>query len=486
MRNKSLFNWMNCLALGVLVALTGCNRDETTPKPRKASPIELLDQKPLFPALKVLNEAGEPLANAQVLIGMTQEQFPGNYGLTNEKGEFALPENWTQADTVTIDAAGYVRASYIGLKPESKVIILKKKFKAAVTLKGVTSGHPVRNKDGFIDYSLVMSAMTRQDLLNFQIQKVVSPVNDKIEVVGQEMNLPANVSLPRQTENYFIGITIDKPQYRLFFSEPGVQRVFAARGRFPFKDVVDGLRGDKEIFELINYFNITGGSIRDVNVVGNETGLNIPVMDLTFTEKKPFKAPKLSSSQVMVVLTVADNNGYLIPTDVKRLSSEQSMNLAVWNPNPVYLAQVIKNKNEFDTSKSGLDRLSAILLPFDERIASNYLPLISNPSAKGQNIFVIPSVSAELNKLTTFGLISDVKIEKDSKGNIRKTPSAVWEVYAPGWVTEIKLPTWKWQKSQPTTRFEVSLVGTTSSDTIPLGPQMMEKATHVTRSSVDY
>ena len=95
-------------------------------------------------------------------------------------------------------------------------------------------------------------------------------------------------------------------------------------------------------------------------------------------------------------------------------------------------------------------------------------------------------ISSNLNQLTTFGLISDVKTEKDSKGEIKKLPEAVWEVYAPGWVAEIKLPEWKWNKAAPATRFEVSLVGTTSSDTSPLGPQMMEKATHVTRSSVDY
>ncbi len=485
MKNQSIEKLLKCFTLCLSLAFVGCSKDDK-PKPKEYSPIGVFSEKLSTPTLRFVNELGEPLAQTQVLIGLAADAFPGNSGLTDENGEFQVPADWTTPDMVTADATGYIRATYMGLLPESQTFTLKKKFAAQVQLRGVTSGHPVKQKDGFIDFSLVMSAMTRQDLLNFQIQKVVSPLNDTLSVVGRDVQIPANVSLPKQTENYLIGITLDKPAYRLFFSDKGVQRVFAARGRFPFKSVVDGLREEKQIFELINYFSISGGSIRDVNLVEDKNSLNIPVMDLTFSAKKDFKAPKLSNNQVMVALTVADNGGFLIPTDVKRLTSEQSVKLAVWNENPAYLAQVIKNKSEFDETKPGLDRLSAILLPFDEQVTSQYLPLISNPTVKGNNIFIIPSIDSNLHKLTTYGLISDVKVEKNSNGLVTKTPSAVWEVYAPSWVTEIKLPEWKWNKTAPGTRFEVSLVGSTSSDTIPLGPQMMEKATHVTRSSVDY
>ena len=487
MRNPSFVNIFKCLGLSLSLAFVGCNKDDK-PKPKEFNAFGIFSEKPNLPTLHFINEAGEPLTHAQVLIGEADGAFPGNSGQTDDNGDFLVPADWTSNDMVTVDAPGYLRATYMGLAPESKVITLKKQFNSQVQLKGVTSGHPIKNKDGYIDFSLVMSAMTRQDLLNFQVQKVVSPINDTISVVGQEMNIPANVSLPKQTESYLIGITIEKPAYRLFFADKGVQRVFAARGRFPFKAVVDGLRNKQEMFELINYFSITGGSIRDANLTEDTNKLDIPVMDITFNSKKAFKAPKLSSNQVMVALTAADNSGYLIPTDIKRLSSEQAINLAVWNEHPTMLAQVIKNKNEFDATKPGLDRLSAILLPFDDNVTSEYLPLITNPTAKGKNVFAIPAVApvANVNKLATYGLISDLKIDKDKDGLTRKTASAVWEVYAPDWVTEIKLPQWTWANAAVTSRFEVSLVGSTSSDTIPLGPQMMEKATHVTRSSVDY
>ncbi len=484
MKFQSIENLFKCLLITLPLVFVGCNKDDK-PTPKEFSPFGIFGETQNVPTLKFINDQGQPLVGAQVLIGLAEGAFPGNFGKTDENGDFVAPADWTSADMMTVDAPGYLRATYFGLTPESKTIVLKKKFAAQVELKGVTSGHPVRHKDGFVDFSLVMSAMTRQDLLNFEIQKVVSPLNDTITVVGQDMPIPANVSLPKQTESYLIGITIDKPKYRLFFGDKGVQTVFAARGRFPFKAVVDGLREEKEVFELINYFSITGGSIRDVNLVEDSNALNIPVMDITFSEKKAFKAPKLSREQVMVALSVSDKGGFLIPTDVKRLGSEQATQMAVWNENPAFIAQVIKNKNEFDTAKPGVDRLSAILLPFDENVTSNYLPLIQNPTVQG-NVFVIPEVQSEINKLATYGLISDLKVEKDSAGITRRTPSAVWEIYAPAWVTEIKLPEWKWEKAAAATRFEVSLVGSTSSGTIPLGPQIMKEATHVTRSSVDF
>jgi hypothetical protein len=486
MKIQTFNNLSKCLLLSLSLAFVGCNKDDK-PKPKEFRSFEFFSPFANEPALKVVNELGEPLANAQILIGAGQDAFPGNYGHTNESGEFLVPADWTTQDMVTIDAPGYIRATYMGLDPAPRVFTLKKKFVAEVQLQGSTSGHPIKNRDGYVDFSLVMSAMTRQDLLNFQIQKVMSPFNDKMTIIGQDVEIPANVSLPKQTESYFIfSITLDKPQYRLYFAEKGVERVFAARGRFPFKEVVDGLRGDKQIFELINYFSITGGSIRDVNLTNDKNNLNIPAMDLTFKEKKAFKAPKLTSNQVMVAMTVADNNGYLIPTDVKRLNSEQSINMAVWNENPTYLAQVVKNKTEFDATKPGLDRISAILLPFDSEVTSNYLPLIPNPTTIGVSTFVIPTVESNLNKIATYGLISDLKVEKSASGKATKTPSAAWEIYAPGWVTELKLPEWAWDKSAAATRFEVSLVGTTSSATIPVGPEMIKDATHVTRSSIDF
>lgn len=477
------------LLAAVTFSISACSKDDK-PKPSKddSTFTELFPQRRMTASLQALNAEGQPLADAQILIGLAQgTPFEGNYGITDENGEFQLPSDWTAPEMVTIDAPGYLRATYMALLPESRTFILKKKFEAQKELKGKTSGHPVRHKDGYIDYSLVMSAMTRQDLLNFQLHKVLSPTDDVISIMGQEIRLPSNVSLPKQTENYFIGITIEKPAYSLAFSTGGVQRVFAARGRFLFKPVVDGFRDDAELFELINHFNITGGSIRDVNLVENITKLDIPVMDITFKDKKEFQAPALEKGEVLIVLPVADSQGYLIPTDIKRLTSKQKIKLAVWNEHPTYVAQVLKRASEFHASKPGMDRLSASLLPLDIETQPGLLPLISSPRVHNQFVYQIPDMTSEsIHPLVTYAVLSDVKTSKNSMGEIKKTPHQTWEVYAPHWVTEITLPNWEWSKVAPLTRFEVSLVGSINQESVHLGPELMEKATHVTRSSSDF
>lgn len=480
------------LLTGVLsFGLIGCSEDEK-PKPKiGAGNGEIQDpfQGDLENSIITIQDAqGTAITNAQYLIGTAQNTpFEGNFGMTNEKGEITIPQGWTGPEMITIDAPGYLRVTYMQTLPQARSIKLTKKFVAVAELRGKTSGHPVRNKDDIVDFSLVMSAMTRQDLLNFQIEKVVSPLSDKIKAVGQEISIPSNVSLPKQTEKKFLfDVVLDKPQYRLQFAQNGFQRVFVARGRFPFDDVVDGMLGKKPIVELINFFSINGGTIKDVMIEKSVTNLDVVVNDLTFTDKKTFKAPALKAGQTMIALAATDNNGYLIPTDFKRLTAGQSVSLSTWPEFPVYIAQVLKNEAEFDTTKPGVDRLSAIISTFDNDVKSNFLPLINNPTAKGKTHYMVPAVQGStLNQLTTYAVISDVKTTTKD-GVVSKEPSQVWEVYAPAWVTEIKLPKWEWNKTAPMTRMEVSLVGSVLPVSVPLGPEMMEKATHVTRSSVDF
>jgi hypothetical protein len=469
------------------LAITGCSEDEK-PK-RKATEIQdPSDQDVESRIIKIENADGVAIAGAQYLIGTAQDApFQGNYGVTNSAGEILIPVLWTAPEMITIDAPGYLRATYFETKPLGRKFKLTKKFQAVSELRGKTSGHPVRNKDNIIDFSFVMSAMTRQDLLNFQIQKVLSPLNDTIKAVGQEISIPSNISLPKQTEKkFFFDVNLDKPQYRLQFPKTGVQRVFIARGRFPFNSVVDGFLEKNDIIEMINFFSINGGSLRDVNLLQGVTNLDVEVNDLTFQVKKTFKAPVLKNNEVMIALAATDNNGYLIPTDFKRVTSQQSVNLSIWQEFPIYLAQVLKNQNEFDFNQPGVDRISAILSTFDNDVKSEFLPLINNPTVKNKMHYAVPAVtSATLNPMTTYAVISDVKT-KNEDGVLIKEPVQVWEVYAPKWVTEIKLPNWEWNKVAPLTRMEVSIVGSVNPTQIPLGPEMLENATHVTRSSIDF
>lgn len=487
MKTWRRFTQLVVMALFLAVSLSGCGEDEGE-KPKKYQE-DIADQQELTPNhIRLLGPEGTPLVGAQYLIGLAQNApFEGNFGVTNERGEFPIPAGWTDPQMLTVDAPGFLRATYIQLEPKAMNLRLTPKVSMQAELRGRTTGHPVRNKDNIVDFSLVMSAMSRQDLLNFQLHKVISPLNDKISAVGQEADIPSNISLPRQTEKkFFIDVTLDKPQYRLQVGQTGPQRFFVARGRFPFNSVVDGLLDKKNVVDLMNYFSITGGSLRDVNVVGGVNTLDVPVMDLTFSQKRTYKAPKLASNQVLIALAASDNGGYLIPTDFKRVTSQQSINLSVGDENPLHLAQVLKNAAEFQLDGPGVDRLSAILSTFTDSPPQDFLPLLANPRVPTRWKFHIPEVSSpSVNQLTTYAILSDVKISNVG-GSQRRDLTKVWEIYAPSWVKEIEIPHWPWNRTSNLTRVEISLVGNQIAEDIPLGPEMLQKATHVTRSSLDF
>ncbi len=487
MKTQLKFTRLVVFSFSLVLTLSGCG-DDKGEKPKKFSEEKPTQQEVTPNHLRLLTPDGTPIEGAQYLIGSAQNTpFPGNFGVTNEKGEFAIPEAWVVPEMLTVDAPGFLRATYIALEPRARDIRMTKKFIVNSELRGRTSGHPVKDRDNIIDYSLVMGAMSRQDLLNFQIQKVMSPINDKISVVGQEAEIPSNISLPRQTERkLFINVTLDKQPYQLLLSQIGPQRFFIARGRFPFNEVVDGIMDKKSIVDLINYFSITGGSLRDVNVVPGTNNLDVVVNDLTFSQKRNYKAPKLSANQTLIALAATENGGFLIPTDFKRVTSEQAVQLGIWPEQTQWLAQVLKNTNEFQMDAPGVDRLSARISPFTDTPPRDYLPLVANPRVLTQWKFQTPEVkNSTVNPLTTYLVISDLSTSL-MNGVERRNLSQAWEVFAPGWVRQIELPQWSWSKASPGTRVEVSYVGLDSSENIPLGVEMLQKATHVTRSSVDY
>ncbi|MFN9068555.1 MAG: carboxypeptidase-like regulatory domain-containing protein, partial [Bdellovibrionales bacterium] len=473
MKTQSNITRLVVVGFYLLLSLSGCGDDEGD-KPKKFAD-EKPNQQEITPNhLRLLAPDGSPVVGAQYLIGSAQNTpFPGNFGVTNEKGEFSIPEAWVAPEMVTVDAPGYLRATYMALEPRARDIRMTKKFLASSELRGRTTGHSVRDRDNIIDYALVMGAMSRQDLLNFQIQKVMSPLNDKISVVGQEAEIPSNISLPRQTERkLFINVTLDKQPYRLLVSQTGPQRFFIARGRFPFNDVVDGIMDKKSIVDLINYFSITGGSLRDINIVPGINNLDVAVNELTFNQKRSYKAPKLSSNQTLIALAATENGGYLIPTDFKRVTSEQSVQLGIWPEQTQWLAQVVKNTSEFQMDAPGVDRLSARLSPFTDNPPRDYLPLVANPRALTQWKFQAPEVkNPGVTALTTYFVISDLS-KSVMNGLERKNSSQVWEIFAPDWVRQVELPQWPWNQATANTRVEVSFVGIDSNESIPLGVEM--------------
>ena len=190
----------------------------------------------------------------------------------------------------------------------------------------------------------------------------------------------------------------------------------------------------------------------------------------------------------MVIGVVAqDMNGILVPTDVKKLSSGQGKSLKALDPAMSYVLKVLqKQADSKATGTNSSDRVSVIYTASSNTAAGDFLPLIANPRVQGQQIFLeAPSASSTVQAYATYLILSELQ---DVQIGGRTTKIAVnrWEVYSPGWASQIDLPLQPLSPaSGPQWRWEASFFGGVDSIS-DLGPDMIQKTTHVTRSSIDF
>lgn len=441
------------------------------------------------PAIQIVNLEGQAIANAQVLIGdALNSPFSGNFLVTDQNGQIALPAGWTTPANITVQAPGYLRVTYMNQEPNSLTIKLRATTtRAQFEIKGVARELPVEDKDGYIDFGLVMPAFSKMDLLAFNITNVISPQVDRISVYGQNVDIPANISLPRQSEKYgLFTVTLEKPSYRIYAGQHGIQRVFAARGRFAFKGVLEDLKNGKEFYDVINDIRINGGGIRDIDVRTGSTKLDVPTRELNFNEKKEVNAPAHRSDEIFMAVGVANQSGYLIPTDVKKIESGKKLNVNALPGSDQLLLGVLMKESEMKGEKAG-GRMSAALSPFVAGVSPKMLPLIADPSLQnGELLFPKFNTVDGVNPIATYTVLS--KEEEVQQGNAKvKMMNPQWEIYASDWQQRLALP--KWPNEAPVNgkkRWEVSFIGSQTASQVGLGPAIIEAATHVTHSSLSF
>jgi hypothetical protein len=433
----------------------------------------------------------QPLAGAKILIGQElNAPFSGNYLVADGSGHIEPPVGWADAQPVTIEVPGYVRATYFAQLPGDRVYRLRKKSNTNTTqfeLKGLTKGHAIVERDGFVDFSLVIPAMTRNDFLSFNIDSVISPQSDTLTVLGQDSDVPSNIAFPKQKESYFLPVTIEKPSYRVYFSEGGVQRVFAARGRFPFKEVVDKIRNNVPFYELVNDFTIVGGGVKDLNLTTTSTQVDLSVKDLDFKTKVNVTAPAISGDETLLVVGVSHMAEYMIPTDVKVLKSGQKLGISNLDAKGSIFS-ILKKTKDMESNDPGADRLSAVLIPAGAGAAPTFLPIMADPSLTRDGDMLLPKMNpiAGVNAVATYAVVSTVQQALQGTQKV-KVNSSYWEMYAPNWLEVVNLP--KWPEGNHVVgkkHWEVNLIGSLTVSHVDLGPAMINNATHVTHSSLDF
>ncbi|MFP5519957.1 MAG: carboxypeptidase-like regulatory domain-containing protein [Bdellovibrionia bacterium] len=482
------------ISLGLVASLlTGCSPQQNENK--SASDLRnwfpFLNESPKSAEkISIKSLDGKALAGAQILIGTHPGALDNNFFQADENGEFYVPASWQGPETLTVEAPGYMRMTVIAAEPKSQTLSLRKISAAQkVEVKGITTGHNIVDRDGLIDFGLVIPALTKTDLLAFNINSVISTEVDTISVAGQELAIPSNVSLPRQKESYIIPITIEKAQYRVYFDELGaIERVYAAKGRFPFKSVANQMRNGAKFFDVINEFSITGGAIRDIELKSASNRLDIPTTELSFTDKKVVSSPAFAKDELAIAVGISQASGYLIPTDLKRLTANGKMTLNLAPQTESSLLTVIKRTSEMEGTGPGIDRISASLIPFEAGdTRPSHLPLMPNPTVLSPRELSIPTVPTiqGVNPLATYSIISTIT-EKTVNGTKVIQSQPQWEIYAPKWASEIKLPDWPHNTLTGKKRWQVALIGSTSASEAEMNPNVVKDVTHVTNSSVDF
>lgn len=482
--------------LGSTLAFTGCNRDKNE-KPESSSFSSTVARYAWSPKaenaaaqIRIVNHHGEPVAGAQILVGQAPgNPFRDNMVTTNAAGHAAVSSLWRTPAAVTVDARGYVRQTLLGQAPGNMTIKLNPAPLAQqAELRGSVTQLPVVDGDKLIDFALVMPAVSKADLLTFDMGQVISPYTDTMTAAGQTSEVPSNVSIPKQKESYFISVTLNKPAYRLKVATLGPKKFVTARGRFVFKDVVSELRKGTPFHELINHFTIHGGAIRDVAIVDQITQIDLPGNELQFANVIPVRTASANADEVQMVLATVDHSGSMIPTDVKKATHGQPLNLQSMAGRQAYIVNVIKKQSELMSNAPGADRMSASLVPYSANHTPTLLPLIANPSIRTGANYVInlpaaPSVNG-INPTATAAAISDlVEVKEGNKTIILAVKR--WEVLGAGWNQQIDLPQWALEGAGRK-RVEVKYIGSNTSKSTDIDDRLINNATHVTHASADF
>lgn len=471
----------------------------------------------------VIDEKQQPVAGATVLFGYDiGNPFPGNTLTTDNSGVTAIPADWKAALPLTVQAPGYVTTTIPVATPGTLTVQIAKQESAnEYEVKGTATDFGRLITDGKVDFGLVIPALSRQQMLSFDLSTVLSPKTDTISIIGNDIAIPSNITLPDQSETYIFPIDFNKPDYRVYLREKGTYQMFAMHGQFPLQRVVGDIRAGKSLFEVINYFNFSGGGQAPVDVQGNLSGINVAVNQIAFDKQVNVKAPAYPTTQIMVSLALMEQNGLFMPTDLKRLTPSQSMNLKSVGNTPSVISLLLDNTtsvtsgtlakgsvsiadfsplNLFDSyfaangvgPKKGtqdFSRMSFAILPAAGGVSPTFLPLTAKPSFNNQLLKMdVPALPAGLTAVATYMVMSE--IETFTAGSVKsERRTRLWEVWSGAWLQQVELPQISFtRKPDRKYRWEVMFLARPSnfiSESILMNTVDLQSVTHVTRNALD-
>jgi hypothetical protein len=463
-----------------------------------ASPARELQAALLAPSesqIAVVDAQNLPIADAQILIGRAVgAPFPGNVVVTDGRGLVSRPAAWTNEQPITIQAPGYVRATYFARKPGPSIFQLRRAPKAVpLQLQGRTTGFGALTRNGVLDVSLVYPAVPRSQAGSLELTQLIGTGIDKVSVYGETLELPSNLAVPDQTETYFmiVPVTLNKPTYRVSVPDAGDYRFAAVRAQFDFKKTIDDLRAGKSFFDLINRLQFRSFSTRDFGVRLPVQSADLPLGENPLKPTLAVQARNVPTGYAMVATAMVENDGLCVVTDVKRLLDQEKRTLMSSPQGNAVLVRTLKKFDAKRTDFSGSDyeEMSSIVSGASFG-TSDFLPILKPIVSRARSlVFAVPLIASELSPAVTQVTLSRVQvIGSGGLWLISKAP--LWDLYAEGFASEIELPslgTEVWA-TKGRYRWELRYGAKPTTDLTPneLSLEALATMSHITKTAIDF
>ncbi|MBN8541083.1 MAG: Ig-like domain-containing protein [Deltaproteobacteria bacterium] len=456
---------------------------------------------------------GHPVPGAEVLFGQSAGiPFSANIGKTDSLGLASWPSGWKQELPITIQAPGFVRATFLSRTPGPHTFPLRPaRSVAGISLAGKTTGFGRLVSNGVLDVSLVFAAIPRATLGSLELTALIGNGVDTVSVYGQELELPNNLSVPAQTETYFgiIPVSLDKLKYQISVPAAGTYRLAAVRAQFDFKKTVDDLRAGSSFFDIINRFQFRSYATRDLNLTLPKQTADLPSDEIKLQPKLAVMAQGLPSGYTMLATAAIESQGLCVVTDVKRLLENEKRNLMIPDISQVHLGSgvLLRSIKKYqpsrtDFSGSDFEEVSSNIATFgvggfQSQVDSSFYPLLKPIVTTGRSLVFSPpgsllgnAVGGERGFVEEQTNVTLSKVTLVSSGTlwlVDKTP--IWDFYGPGQIGRIDIPT---LDSEPWVqpgryRWELLYSGRQSGPTtLPLGPSWNASGSHFVKTASDF
>ncbi len=444
--------------------------------------------------ITVTNSKQEPVADAEVIV-LSGEEFAISEYVTDEMGQVYIPSDLEEPLTVKLKADGFIPEVSADLDLSDHTFSLDDDLTTSeLEVSGKTINYGRLKKDGFIDFALVIPSLEAKDMIFFDVSDIISPLTDKIILknVGQEFDIPSNVSLPRQSESYLIfNIKFNKPEYRLKLSRQGTRNIVATHGKFNLKKVIKDRK--KSPLELLKHFDFLSSGSKEKLFINDTKDFDIDVNQTQFTTTQSVTVPNYSPENTVISVGLANNGSKFYPTDVKRLLQNETKALkfpADTKGSKILSALVnkdidFKKITDTEADKKNSPGLSQLSLTFSEPNSSvNFLNLI-NPPAVDENTINIsaPVLPAELKESGVLIILSEIEKIKGGEFDTEKR-TRIWQGRSYSWINRFDVPdVAKDLDPAKNYRWEVLFMAQSNEGNLP---RSIENVTHVTRNAFDF